>query len=604
MDLILHKHRIDRLNIHLATSEKVIYFLKITQLREELFEKKSLSLQEYQVPFLKHLYTKKQLRYIQKRLRIGKNLVKRFLMYRSILFSILKRRYLKVVKPRQKFLYFYFKNRNRFNIYIKKWQMYYRTKKKTKLFNRIPYENYLFYLNFLNNKSFIIRPFNFIFSLFFYNKYKIVKVKYFRLASLKFSYTAYKARKKIASKKLRFRKKRRMSYKRKKFFKRIRLKLKHKQKGLRRRLKLNISHFMRFMSFFMICRKKNKFQLDNHFKVNSLINFSYKKIYFNKLNNCYFFFNFKKTIKKILIKKLFFKSNIQSKLFKYLKINKLNLTFIPIKKKLINNNKLNKLLNINLIKNHNLLLKLKCNYNIKSSLLKKKLLYKSYEFFLKKLLFFIVKLIKLFIFVKNKLKKNKFNEKKIYIYKIIFNKIKEKIKQSYLNFYILYYLNNYNFYLLTNYFNKFKRFKYKKKISSYIKFFMFKNLYILKTRKKKHIKNKKRSSLLNFFRDILIDNILKPKLGKTKRQRIRRFYRLFKKFKKLRRKKRRRTLTYYSDYSNYYKFKNLFFFKNKKKLKLFNKKEEISNFYFKYNKTIYNKQFKQLIKNKKFLTII
>jgi hypothetical protein len=244
--------------------------------------KKILPLKVFQDRYMKDYYTRAEQKVLRQFLNIGQGLLNYALQKRRLLYKFLEFKYnaifttLKVLPNR-----FLKKNRRYFKRKFKKKKLNLRMK----FFYRINYDNFLFYLNF-KNKSFIIRPFNFFNSLFFY------KTRTFK--------KAYVLRRR---KRIRFKFLQRYTRHGRRYFVRRRikfLKYRFKKRFLIKRLKKfkirKFSNFIRFISFLNICKKINK-TIDDNFKINSIYVLPYKlvKFNFNKMNNSYLFFlNFKK----------------------------------------------------------------------------------------------------------------------------------------------------------------------------------------------------------------------------------------------------------------------------------------------------------------------
>ena len=244
--------------------------------------KKILPLKAFQDRYIKDYYTFAEQKVLRKFLNIGQGLLNYALQKRRLLYKFLEFKYnalfttLKVLPNR-----FLKKNRRYFKRKYKKKKLNLRVK----FFYRITYDNFLFYLN-LGNKSFIIRPFNFFNSLFFY------KTRTFK--------KAYVLRRR---KRIRFKFLQKYTRHGRRYFVRRRIKFlryRFKKKFLMKRLKKfkirRFTNFIRFISFLNICKKINKTNDDN-FKINSMFILPYKllKFNFNKMTNSYLFFlNFKK----------------------------------------------------------------------------------------------------------------------------------------------------------------------------------------------------------------------------------------------------------------------------------------------------------------------
>ena len=282
--------------------------------------KKVLPLKAFQDRYIKDYYTPTEQKNLRKFLNIGRGLLNYALQKRRLLYKFLEYKYYAVFATLKVFPNrFLRKNRRYFRKKLKKKRLNLRMK----FFFRINYDNFLFYLN-LGNKTFIIKPFNFFNSLFFY------KTRTFKKA-----YVLRRGRR------IRFKFKRR----RRRYFARKRkkyLKYRFKRKFLMKRLKKlkikRFTNFIRFIAFLSLCKKIN-LTTDDNFKINSIYMLPYKLIKFNynKMNNCYkFFLNFRnRRVKfKFMNINVNFKKE-QTKLYNFVKsqlILKKN-----IKKNIINN---------------------------------------------------------------------------------------------------------------------------------------------------------------------------------------------------------------------------------------------------------------------------
>jgi hypothetical protein len=486
--------------------------IRIKQLRKLKFKtfKEVISLKAFKERYIKDFYSNKELRKLKKFFNMDQMTLDAALMKRSILNKIVVRKYNSL---------FYLKELP--NRFLKRKRKYFKRKKRkknlnlrVKFFYRITYDTFLFYLN-LSNKQLIIKPFNFLNCLFFY------KSKTFR--------KAYVIRKRRRMRfrfyyKFRRRKKRRSIRRRRIRF----LKYKFKGKSLMKRLKQikirKYKNFLRFVSFFNAC-KKVTLQIDDYFKINSILNLPYKllKLNFNKITNSYnYFLNFNSQRKKRLKINTTITKNIfnkeKTKLYNIIKCKLQNRFLLNYKSNIenVNNNTLNfnsllKTNNKNIINQfpdylfYNNIIKNKIiddyqinNFKRSNNINKLMLFIKLINNITKKILFFEKKIISF----KNKRKKQlsylflklfKINKKiinKFRKYKKILNillditiKLKNKLKELIITFYILF--SNLNNLTLTN------NLKFLKKIFFFLK------------RKKKKMKTrsnlKKRNKLLLSF---------------------------------------------------------------------------------------------------------
>lgn len=255
------------------------YQFKVLKQLEFKSIKKVLSLEEFQAQYMKQYYNRKEFRFLRRFLDIGSELLKLALRKRRLLKKFLEIKYkVNFIKFRRFTKRFLLKRKRLLKRKLNKK----RVNLRMKFYFRINYENLLLCLN-LSNKQIIIRSVNFFNSLIFYKSYNFrkfhrlrkKKYKYFRIH--KITKTTRKRRKFLRRRKrrLRFRFKKRFLIKR--FFKR-----KIKQ----------FSNFLRFISFFNLCKKIN-LKVDDNFKIKSIFYLPYKLFRFNKIENSYKFFIFK-----------------------------------------------------------------------------------------------------------------------------------------------------------------------------------------------------------------------------------------------------------------------------------------------------------------------
>ena len=487
--------------------------IRIKQLKKLKFKtfKEVISLKAFKERYIKDFYKRKELIKLKKFFNMDQMTLDAALMKRSILNKIVVKKYYS--------LFFLKEFPNRF---LKRKRKYFKRKKRkknlnlrVKFFYRINYDTFLFYLN-LSNKQFIIKPFNFLNCLFFYKSKtfkKVYVIRKRRRMRFRFYY------------KFRRRKKRRTIRRRRIKF----LKYKFKNKLLMKRFKQikirKCKNFLRFVSFFNIC-KKITLQTDDYFKIKSILHLPYKllKLNFNKINNSYnYFLNFnsqrkhKLKITTDIIKNIFNKE--KTKLYNIIKL-KLKNRFILINNS--NNNNFNFLLKVTnknknitipdyLFDNTNILKKnIIKNYKINS--LKKsnninglKSILKLIHSISKKIIFFEKKLVNfkqkrkkqltdlfLKLFKNNKKIMNKFNnyKKNLNVLLDIIIKLKIKLKELIINFYLLF-LNFNDFSLITK--------KTKSKFLKKIFFFLKKKKKKMKNKLYLKKKNKKNKFILSFL---------------------------------------------------------------------------------------------------------
>lgn len=280
-----------------------------------------MSFNQFKSKFMQDFYTMEQRAHLKRFLNISESELNYSLCNQYVLVKYFKRKY-----------YSHFKKKSRIiaKRYYKKYRPHVKKKKRKKKINvrfkkffRINYDNFLFYLTFLN-KQVIVKPFNFLNSLFFF------KTKFFQ----KKHYLIRRRRKhtKLYYKLLRIRGKRRLRRRR---IKRIRYNL--KKKILFKRFKLqkfkHFKSFFRVIAFMKFCKKKT-LSIDDNFKIKSSSRLRYKflKFNFNKIKNSYeFFMHLKKRKQKI---KLFLPNNDFIK-------SQIKSSSIPIKFKIQNNKTIN-----------------------------------------------------------------------------------------------------------------------------------------------------------------------------------------------------------------------------------------------------------------------
>ena len=290
-----------------------------------------MTLKEFKKIYIRDFYNSKSLKQLQKTFNIDKKTLNLALMKRSLLNKIVTRRYY--------FLFFTKQFPNRFSRRKKKFGRRKLRKKNLKLrvqiFFRIPYDNFLFYLNILD-KQLLIKPFNFCQSLYFFKMRKfrkayIIRKKRQRQKLRRFKYV-YRFRRRRRRRRRIGRRSRRPRYVK------YRFKRKFFMKKLKERKLKKFKNFFKFISFFKTC-KKATLKLDDYFKITSFLHRPYKllKFNFNKVTNSYnFFLNFnsqrKQTINMSNTKNIF--NQEKTKLYSIIKV-KLKNRFI-----LNNNNKI------------------------------------------------------------------------------------------------------------------------------------------------------------------------------------------------------------------------------------------------------------------------
>ncbi len=254
--------------------------IKIKKLKKFNFKafKKVMPLKVFKAHYIRDFYTPDQLADFRDAFNIDQLSLDIALMKRSLLNRIVTQKYYAIFFPKE------FPNRFR-----KKKRKYLRRKPKKKnlklrikFFYSIPQDNFLFYLSILD-KQLLIKPFNFLNCLFFFKMRKFKKVyvvRKRRRLRFRFYYRFGRRRKKRRSVR-----RRRLRY----------LKYRFKKKFLIkrfRRIKIRkYKNFLRFIAFFNTC-KKISLNIDDYFKVNSLLNLPYKllRFNFNKMTNSYNFF--------------------------------------------------------------------------------------------------------------------------------------------------------------------------------------------------------------------------------------------------------------------------------------------------------------------------
>ena len=278
--------------------------------------KNVILLKDFKKKYLKPWYSPRQTNRLRRFLNIGPYLMNKALIKRSLLHKFLTFKYRAIYFP-LKVLPRRFRKYKRKSTYLKK-----KRKKKLNLrirhFFQINYDNLLFYLTIFDKKI-IIKPFNFLSSLFFYKTKYFKKIYKIQIRQrVRFNYAKFRK-----FKFRRFVKKRR----RLKRLRRFRLK---KKMLIKRFFKLKIGsffNFFRFIAFLHICKKINLTN-DDLFKIKSIAILPYNLLKFNlnKLTNSYnFFFNFKRNNKKKLYKIKFYTNsktiehNEKSKLYKIIK---------------------------------------------------------------------------------------------------------------------------------------------------------------------------------------------------------------------------------------------------------------------------------------------
>ena len=538
--------------------------------------KKVMPFETLKKRYYKDYYTIDEEKELRQLLNIGQGLLDYALRKRRILMKFLKIKYYAMISSFRQLPNRFFKKRKR----------HFRKKKRKKnlnlrffIFFKTNYERFLFYL-VISNNQYLIKPFNFLTSLFFYKTKTFKRLYIFRKRKRRFRFFY----RKLKRKKRKFfarKRKRRLPYRLKKKF----ILKRYKDFKIKK-----INNFLRFIAFFYVCKKIIITKVDN-FKMRSIFYLPHKliKLNFNKIDNSYkFFINLKKRrskIKTITLKdknnfikeinktKLKLHNLIKLKLynkikFKILKINNNNLNNFIIQNTinyyyyiiyffmqivLFNNTeKLTfKLINTNLIfkqlpnyfinDNKFNILKVSSNNIIINNKLKfltnhiMKIVYKLK--FLKKKIFKLnlkknKKLSFLFLkFIKKKKKtKKKLLNKYKFKYKdsintifLIINKLKEKLEKLLLNFYILYltfYKKKLNL-KKTKFLRKIKYFfkmkKKNKKNLIYSFIFFKKNILALRSDKFTFTYNNK----LNNFRSVFIKKFWKKKrFFKRKKRKI------------------------------------------------------------------------------------
>lgn len=343
---------------------------KIVKKKNRKFKsfKHVISLKDFKKKHMKSFYTPKEMTRLRKFLNIGPYLMRRALIQRNLLHKFFKFKY--------RAIYFPLKILPRKLRCPKRVYMYFRKKKKKKNINlrfhhffKINYDNFLLYLTIFDKKL-IIKPFNFLGSLFFY-KTRTFKKPFILARRFKFSYANFRK-----FKYRRFKKKRKRL---KRFFRCRRLKRKFLLKRFHKLKIRSAFNFFRFIAFLNICKKIN-LNNDDSFKIKSISVLPYKllKFNFNKLTNSYnFFFNFKKK-KKSKLSQIKFNNNgnnnflnkEKNKLYKLIKLNLKNRKFFKnnINLSIFNNN--NEITKNDFVKNNGyhifyfLIQKLLCEYKL------------------------------------------------------------------------------------------------------------------------------------------------------------------------------------------------------------------------------------------------
>jgi hypothetical protein len=250
-----------------------------------------MPLKEFKGIYYKDYYTNAEEKRMCRFLNIGPGLLDYALRKRRLLHKFIKFKY-----------YAAFFRKQIPNRFYKKKKIHFRRKKRrknlnlrTQFFFGINYESYLFYL-ITKNKQFIIKPFNFFASLFFYRTRKFKKLCVIRKRKRRRFRFFYKKKRKQRRKRFLQRRKRKryMSYRfrKKLFFKR------YKKWKVRR-----VGNFLRFIAFLHVC-KKITFTKDENFKVKSIFTLPHKlfKFNFNKIVNSYeFFINIRRRKKRFKI---------------------------------------------------------------------------------------------------------------------------------------------------------------------------------------------------------------------------------------------------------------------------------------------------------------
>lgn len=290
--------------------------------------KKVMPFENLKKRYYKDYYTINEEKELRQLLNIGQGLLDYALRKRHILMKFLKIKYYAIISSFRQLP----------NRFFRKKKRYFRKKKRKKnlnlrffIFFKTNYERFLFYL-ITSNNQYLIKPFNFLTSLFFYKTKTFKRLYTFRKKKRRFRFFY----RKLKRKKRKFfarKRKRKLPYRLKKkfIFKRYKdLKIK------------KINNFLRFIAFFYICKKLIITKKDN-FKIRSIFYLPHKllKFNFNKIDNSYkFFITLKKRRSKIKTITLKDKNNFIKEINKT-KIELHNL----IKLKLYNKNKFKTLKN-------------------------------------------------------------------------------------------------------------------------------------------------------------------------------------------------------------------------------------------------------------------
>ena len=214
-----------------------------------------ITLNTFKSYYIHDFYTRKQLSALKKLLGIGHVLLNVALTKRRFLDKLVTRKYYALLSLKQ--------IPNRFSKfrrrYLKKKKQKKNVNLRVKKFFRINYDNFLFYLT-VSNKQLIIKPFNFLNSLFFY-KTRLFKKLY-----------SLRKRKRINYKfvfRKRRRRRRRYFWRKKIRYLRYKFKKKHLFKRLRKLKIRRFRNFLRFIAFFNAC-KKIKINIDDNFRIKSI----------------------------------------------------------------------------------------------------------------------------------------------------------------------------------------------------------------------------------------------------------------------------------------------------------------------------------------------
>lgn len=645
---------------------KYIYKNKIRKLKKIKFQsfKKVMSLESFTEHYIKDFYTAEERESLRRLLNVSPLTLQFFLMKQYVLRRAVERKYYLMISQIKIFtrkfrgftkkMHFNRKNRRK------------KLKIRMKCFFRINYENILFYLTIFDKKI-IIKPFNFLGSLIFYKKlvikklYKLRKSKKKRFNRFKYKYfirrrrkrkyfrrrikyLRYRVRKKFLMKRFKRFKIKRM----KNFFKLIAFFKNSKQKKSSlidnnfkiksgfylpfKLLKFNFNkiHNSYYFSFNFNQRKK-KIKIFNNYDTNKIIFDQTKiKLYNNiklLLKNRFINDNKKKTKRTELKKLIFFnkkkkkinffnKSNIKlvktSKNFESISIINSKNTNTDDNDEFLNNNFLIKYLKNENNKYTNYFNKnidfpdyvvltsfIKNNINLNFSKLQlSKNMYnlifiiKFINKLSKKILFLKIKLNKFYFKQKKKLSHlflkllkintkllNKFNKYKKIIYNLVYiiKQLKIKLKEFILNFYIIYNIlnkttdksmNNSKVLKKVFYYLKKRKFKYTLKNKK-------KLIFSLLSLKKRFILSRRKDFIFSYSYNLIRCN--------------RRFKTWWRKKRLLKKKYRKQKKAFFRHVNKTFNFTPFYLYKN-----YFNKRKFLKNDFFSH---FCNKKFKYIYLN-------